>query len=91
MSNQDTALELEKLRAELTALKQLPNETGATEQRRDPGAGPAAAVPEEVSPEAVKDQLQELTRLLKEELGELPTITCLLVFSLGIVMGRIMR
>ena len=36
-------------------------------------------------------QLDELLELLEAEIKDLPTITCLIVFSLGILMGRFLR
>jgi len=39
----------------------------------------------------VKSQLHELAELLENEIRDLPTITCLAVFSVGILMGRLLR
>ena len=41
--------------------------------------------------EQIKGQLQELTDLLEEEIRDLPTITCLAVFTAGILLGRFLR
>ena len=106
MSQDDTASELEKLRAELAALKE--------EQRQPAASPPAQEAPDaemstqassgqgassttaqagdaEEGEEEVKSQLEELAELLEHEIRDLPTITCLAVFSLGILMGRLMR
>lgn len=96
MANDDTATELAKLRAELAALKQTrsdpppPVDIPATAPagKADIESGNNA---EEEPAEELKSQLDELLDLLKGEIGELPTITCVLVFSLGILMGRLMR
>ena len=96
MGNSDMALELEKMRVELAALKQ--SSSDATAQG-DANAAAAIATVEveepiveaEESAVAIKSQLEELTDLLKDEIGELPTITTVVVFSLGILMGRLMR
>jgi hypothetical protein len=95
MSKDETARELEKLRADVAAL---------SDARREASAKPAEpqSVAEEVSaaepsadgadlPEVQKTQLEELGDLLQAEIRDLPTITCLTVFSLGILMGRMMR
>jgi hypothetical protein len=51
----------------------------------------AEAVDAETGEEDVKGQLEELATLLEHEIRDLPTITCLAVFSLGILMGRLLR
>lgn len=96
MGNSDMALELEKMRAELAALKQSRSDDTA---QADVNAAAAIAtvdveesvVEAEESAGAIKNQFEELTDLLKDEIGELPTITTVVVFSLGILMGRLMR
>lgn len=111
MSNDDTANELAKLRAELAALKEtqreqaarppaqeIPGEdayTGASSGNGEPStpsesanAKPADA---DAGEEEFKSQLDELAALLEHEIRDLPTITCLAVFSLGILMGRLLR
>ena len=54
-------------------------------------AAPAPADEAEAGDEEVKSQLDELAALLEHEIRDLPTITCLAVFSLGILMGRLLR
>ena len=96
MGNSDMALELEKMRAELAALKQSRSDVAA---QADANVAAAVATVEleeaiiesEETDGAIKNQFEELTGLLKEEIGELPTITTIVVFSLGILMGRLMR
>ena len=95
MTSDETARELEKLRADVAAL---------SDARREAATTPAEPPPEVAEPatdEAVlsdlgvtdeqKTQLEELGDLLQAEIRDLPTITCLAVFSLGILMGRLMR
>ena len=95
MSNDETARELEKLRADVAALSDARREAAA-----QPAETPTAAaepIPDEmkagdeVVTEEQKSQLEELGELLQAEIRDLPTITCLTVFSLGILMGRLMR
>ena len=91
MSNNDTARELEKLRADIAALQDAKREVKAAPPE-PPAAEPQAAEAAEVElPEEHKTQLEELGDLLQQEIRDLPTITCLTVFSLGILMGRLMR
>jgi len=94
MSNEETARELEKLRADVAALSDARRETAS--RPAEPLQTEAAPVEEEhllddLIPPEQKSQLEELGELLQEEIRDLPTITCLAVFSLGILMGRLMR
>ena len=95
MNNDETARELEKLRADVAALSDArreaaaqPTETPSTEPEPIPGEMEAV---DEVVTEEQKSQLEELGELLQADIRDLPTITCLTVFSLGILMGRLMR
>lgn len=96
MRNDDTARELEKLRADVAALTDARREAAASPAPPQPAqAEPPEPVVTSVSdlelPEEQKTQLEELGDLLQAEIRDLPTITCLTVFSLGILMGRLMR
>ncbi len=90
MSKDDTTRELEKLRADVAALSDARREAASApaepQQSAPDDSKSDAAVPAEQ-----KTQLEELGDLLQEEIRDLPTITCLTVFSLGILMGRLMR
>jgi hypothetical protein len=98
MSNDDTTSELEKLRAELAALKAAQGTSPASSPEpaasapASPGQAESsvASVLEEAEDE-VKGQLDELATLLEHEIRDLPAITCLAVFSIGILMGRLLR
>jgi hypothetical protein len=95
MANDETVRELEKLRADVAALSDARREAAAqpAESRPVVEAAPAAedSAGEAGLPEEQKTQLEELGDLLQAEIRDLPTITCLTVFSLGILMGRSMR
>lgn len=96
MSKDDTARELEKLRADVAALSDARREAAARPAEPQPvAAEPAPTAATEDSdatlPKEQKTQLEELGDLLQAEIRDLPTITCLTVFSLGILMGRLMR
>jgi hypothetical protein len=93
MSKDDTARELEKLRADVAALSDARREAAAQPPEPQPAVEEASQLSSADSdlPEAQKTQLEELGDLLQAEIRDLPTITCLTVFSLGILMGRLMR
>lgn len=94
MTRDETARELEKLRAEIAALKAARQETPA-EPTATPPAEETATAAEEISavevPDEAQSKLEELSALLETEIRELPAVTCLVVFALGIIMGRMMR
>jgi hypothetical protein len=95
MSKDETTRELEKLRADVAALSDARREAAARPAEAQPVVEetPAATVSasEAAIPEEQKTQFEELGDLLQAEIRDLPTITCLTVFSLGILMGRMMR
>ena len=95
MSKDETARELEKLRADVAALSDARREAVAkpAEPQSVAEEAPAAELSADSVdlPEVQKTQLEELGDLLQAEIRDLPTITCLTVFSLGILMGRMMR
>ena len=95
MSKDETARELEKLRADVAALSDARREAAAkpAEPQSAVEEAPAAELSSDSAdlPEVQKTQLEELGDLLQAEIRDLPTITCLTVFSLGILMGRMMR
>ncbi len=95
MSKDETARELEKLRADVAALSDARTEAAArpAEPQSVVEEAPAAEPSTDGAdlPGVQKTQLEELGDLLQAEIRDLPTITCLTVFSLGILMGRLMR
>jgi hypothetical protein len=95
MSKDETARELEKLRADVAALSDARREAAAKPAEPQPVAEVAPTAEQSAGdadvPEEQKTQLEELGDLLQAEIRDLPTITCLTVFSLGILMGRLMR
>jgi len=103
MSKDDVERDLAQLRAEVAALSAVRKESAATPTAppspvADATASPqTSAEPETGVPRAAEaaepehSQLDELLELLEAEVKDLPTITCLIVFSLGILMGRFLR
>ena len=98
MASDDLAIELAKLKAEVAALSEARN-SRIEETDPTPEATPEASAPGvDADPSAMaeledrlKGQLEELGSLLQQEIRDLPTITCLSIFSLGILMGRLLR
>lgn len=93
MASDDTARELEKLRADVAALSEARREDAA-KAAETPSRPESAAVEDAIDAsitDEARSQLEELGDLLQQEIRDLPTITCLAVFSLGILMGRLMR
>ena len=97
MTDDSMQKELEQLRAEVAALSAAGRQGAAPADTHQPAqpaveqAGAATGAAEPVLPEEVKDQMSEFMELLEAEVRDLPTITCLAVFSLGILMGRWLR
>ena len=90
MSNRETARELDRLRADIAALQEAKREA-KPKAEPPPAEPPVAEAPAPVLPEEQKSQLEELGDLLQAEIEDLPTITTLAVFSLGLLMGRLLR
>ena len=103
MTDKDTQRELESLRSEVAALskarakerRQAPQPDEATPAPETPPAA-AAAVAEAAAididdPAAVQTQMDKLLAQLEHEIRDMPTITTLGVFSLGVLFGRLLR
>jgi hypothetical protein len=95
MAGDETGRELEKLRAEMAVLADARREAASVPVETLPVAAmaveEAATTDDTEASTASKTQFEELGDLLQAEIRDLPTITCLTVFSLGIIMGRLMR
>ncbi|NIS05719.1 MAG: hypothetical protein GWN21_12450 [Gammaproteobacteria bacterium] len=98
MSTNDLEQELARLRAEIKKLSAARKDSAAAEKAPEkppkavaPAAAAAAGAGAPEAEEPVHSQLNELLELLEAEIKDLPTITCLIVFSLGILMGRFLR
>ena len=103
MTDKDMQRELESLRSEVAALskarakerRQAPQPVEAPPAAETPSAE-AAAVTEAAAididdPEAVQSQMDKLLAQLENEIRDMPTITTLGVFSLGVLFGRLLR
>jgi hypothetical protein len=104
MAGDDMQKELEQLRAEVAALStaQASKKAAETQVENNPNvSSPSEA--EEVSEiisnaraaveddEELKGQFDHLINQLEHEIKDLPAITTLAVFSLGVLFGRLLR
>ncbi len=89
MSNADVQKELEQLRKEVAALSTARNQKEPPTTREDDDEPTDTGQGE--TEHAIKGQIEELIKLLQEEIREMPAVTTLAVFALGILMGRHMR
>ena len=104
MTDNETQKELESLRAEVAALskarakgrKPKPEPEPAPQAAAAPAQSTAAAVVDAAAvdindPDAVQTQMDKLLSQLENEIRDMPTITTLGVFSLGVLFGRLLR
>jgi len=89
MSTSEVQQELAKLRKEVAALSTARKQKAPTETLDDHEA--STDTEHENSGNAIKGQIEELTTLLQDEIREMPALTTLTVFALGVVMGRLLR
>ena len=99
MRNEEIKAELSALRAEVVALAEArekaaqptpPPETTALSTATGTTAAGAQA-PGHTEHEGFMGQVQELVELLEEELKETPVMSGLVIFSVGILVGRFLR
>ena len=89
MRTSEVQRELEQLRKEVAALSAA-RKPGEPPIAPEEDNAPSTAGPEE--PEhAIKGQIEELIKVLQEEVRGMPAVTTLAVFALGILMGRHLR
>ena len=99
MRNEEIKAELSALRAEVVAL------AAAREKAAQPAPPPEAAAlstatgttaagtqaPANAEHEGFMGQVQELVELLENELRDTPVVSGLVIFSIGILVGRFLR
>lgn len=102
MTDRETQKELESLRAEVAALSKArakerkPKPEPAPQPAPAPSQSAAAAVVDAAAvdindPDAVQTQMDKLLAQLENEIRDMPAITTLGVFSLGVLFGRLLR
>ncbi len=92
MRNEEIKAELSALRAEVLALAEARKQSESRAASR-PEALAASEDPTELEPEndGFMGQVKELVELLEEELKETPVVSGLVIFSVGILVGRFLR
>lgn len=103
MTGDDMHKELEQLREEVAALSAARASRQAAEAAPETTAGSQAPEPEEVkdvieqakvavaADEELGSQFDQLFEQLEHEIKDLPAVTTLAVFSLGVLFGRLLR
>ena len=104
--DKDTRTELEELRAQVAELSKARAEQRTAEQAQQAVPTPAESEAQTESigdvlksaadididdSEALSGHLDQLMEQLEHEIRDLPTITTLAVFSLGVLFGRLLR
>jgi len=103
MSNEEMQKELESLRSEVASL----SKARAREQKKakaeeetppaaESGVAEAASVVEAAAidvndPDVVQTHMDNLLEQLEREIKDMPAVTTLAVFSLGVLFGRLLR
>jgi len=95
MRNEEIKAELSALRAEVLALsearKQAPTPPETAPDQAALALEESDESPGEVEHEGFMGQVQELVELLESELKETPMVSGLVIFSVGILVGRFLR
>ena len=92
MRNEEIKAELAALRAEVLALAEARKQSEALETAESEGIAETEVETEVAAErEGLMGQVQELVELLEEELKETPVVSGLVIFSVGILVGRFLR
>ena len=91
MNRDELHAELERLRAEVATLSAERRETAAVASAETVNDEDNSTDAHEAADMAKQNQVQELISLLEKEVRDSPAITCLAVFALGVLMGRLLR
>ena len=92
MRNEEIKAELSALRAEVLALAEARKQSEAQVAAQAQAVERTENESEDVAErEGFLGQVQELVELLEEELKETPVVSGLVIFSVGILVGRFLR
>ncbi|MDH3625917.1 MAG: hypothetical protein OES69_12620 [Myxococcales bacterium] len=94
MRNEEIKSELSALRAEVVALAEAREKAAEPEPPREASTlstSTGAEAPSDAEHEGFVGQVQELVELLENELRETPVVSGLVIFSIGILVGRFLR
>ncbi|HUU72928.1 MAG TPA: hypothetical protein VMW70_09895 [Burkholderiales bacterium] len=89
MTNADVHEELLRLRkqvAELAAARRK-HKAATKEEEEDPAMGAG----QEQAEQTIREQIEDLAKLLQEEVRDMPALPTLGVFMLGVLVGRYLR
>ena len=89
MSNADVHAELLRLRKQVAALSAARRQHKAKPDPEDDDG--AAASEQEADEHTIREQVEDLIKLLQEEIRDMPAIPTLAVFMLGVLVGRYLR
>ena len=89
MTNADIHAELQRLRKQVEALSEARKQQKA---KPNPEVDDADAEPESSEAEhTIKQHIDDLMKLLQEEIHDMPALPTLAVFMLGVLVGRYLR
>lgn len=100
MTDKEMQKELDSLRSEVAALssaranerRQETKEEASSELKPDMAAAVTETAAIDIDdPEALQSHMDKLLAQLENEIRDMPTITTLGVFSLGVLFGRLLR
>ena len=89
MSTSDVQEELKQLRKEVAALSAARKQKEPTSTQNNGNA--SIDTGEGDTKHEIKGQIEELIKLLQDEIRDMPAVTTLAVFALGVLMGRLLR
>lgn len=86
MTDQDLENELKELRQQVATLSAAREQ--AAKEASEPEPQPSKSQPQRRS--TFDEQLEELYELLEEQIRDIPTLTAIGIFALGVLLGRLM-
>ena len=89
MSKADVHEELLRLRKQVAALSAARRQHKETPQPEEEEA--ASASGQEQTEHPIREQIEDLIKLLQEEIHDMPAMPTLAVFMLGVLVGRYLR
>lgn len=89
MSNDDIHEELLRLRKQVAALSAARRKHDAAPEVDEESA--SASAEQNENEHAIRKQIEDLIKLLQEEVRDMPAMPTLAVFMLGVMVGRFLR
>jgi hypothetical protein len=89
MTNADIHEELLRLRKQVAELAAARRQHKAASEREEQDT--AMGAEQEQADHTIREQIEELTKLLQEEIRDMPALPTLAVFMLGVLIGRYLR